>query len=192
MRNKPVIVGVLLGLVLLAVVLAAVWRSSMPANAPAPQAMPVPPARTSVAPASAAVSGGAAVAPAPWLVAPNSAPAGAAATAAAKPGMEQIQKRLSALTANGRTPTPHEVDEVLAELQRVQGGNNVGGVDLGALRENLARAEEIQRLAKEMEKLAQNPSKQDLPRIQSLMTQIQQLQSGIRADVSVKPAGGTK
>ncbi|WP_286758051.1 hypothetical protein [Ralstonia sp. RL] len=120
-------------------------------------------------------------------------PAGAAALPAQdaggkKPGLEEIQRRLAAMMANGRTPSLQEVDAVLADLQRNQGKNNVAGVDLAALRENLARAAEIQRLAKEMETLSRQPGKPDLPRMQALLAQIQQQQAGLRMDVGTKPA----
>jgi hypothetical protein len=56
------------------------------------------------------------------------------------PSIEGIQQRLQALVANGRQPTAKEVDAVLADLQKNQGSNVVGGVNLQALRDNLARS----------------------------------------------------
>lgn len=158
--------------------------------APADSAAPMAPAASSTSPSPSSV------APAPWNQA--NIPAGTPGNAA--PGMsphaqnaggnsispDDFQRRLAAMTANGRTPSPRELDALLADMQRSQGSNEVAGVDLGVLRENLRRADQIQTLAKEMEKLVQQP-KPDMPRVQLLMAQIQQLQSGIKADVSAKP-----
>ncbi len=105
-----------------------------------------------------------------------------------KPGIAEIQQRLAALSAQGANTDPLEVDKVLADLQRVQGGNDLNGLDLSAMRENLQRAAEMQRLAREMEKIAQNPTKEDMPRLQALMAQIQKQQSGLRTDLTLKQA----
>ncbi|MBV2234248.1 MAG: hypothetical protein KUL75_01770 [Sterolibacterium sp.] len=96
---------------------------------------------------------------------------------------EELQRRATDLTAGGRQPSPSEVDQLLADIQRSQGKNEVGGVDLAAVRANLAHATEIQRLALEIRRVAEQPGKPDISRIQILMGQIQQQQAGIRADV---------
>lgn len=103
------------------------------------------------------------------------------------PRLEDIQRQLTALLAHGRQPTIAEVDHLLAELQRSQGSNEVGGINLAALRDNLARTKEIQQLAKEIQRLAEQPGKPDVARMQQLVAQIQQQQAGIKADVRVNP-----
>jgi len=133
------------------------------------------------------------VAPAPWNPTPSGVPTvagqgiGGTGTTTGNPiNPLEFQRRLAAMTANGRTPPIHELDTLLADMQRSQGSNEIAGVDIAALRENLRRADEIQKLAKEMEKLVQQP-KPDMPRVQMLLAQIQQLQAGIKVDVSAKP-----
>jgi hypothetical protein len=95
------------------------------------------------------------------------------------PSIEGIQQRLQALVANGRQPTAKEVDAVLADLQLNQGGNMVGGVNLQALRENLARTDRIGQIAQEIQAIASQPSKADLPRLKSLTDEMQRLQGAI-------------
>lgn len=191
MKNKQAVIGALLGLAILAVVALVLWlmnkpAEGLPAIGPAPQAHL--PAETSSTSAAAPAGGATALPPTPWSTTENPRPPAASSQAAGVPSIDEIQNRLTAMTANGRTPSAREVDDLLADLQRNQGRNDVAGVDLAVLRENLARAEEIQRLAREMEKMAQNPKQQDIPRLQAMMAQIQHLQAGIKADVSAKPA----
>jgi hypothetical protein len=102
--------------------------------------------------------------------------------------LENLQQRLAALAAPGRNPSPREVDTLLAELQKQQGSNQVGGVDIGALRGNLARAEEIQRLAHELQAVAQQPGTPNTEKMQQLMSKIQQQQAGLRMDVLAPPS----
>jgi hypothetical protein len=53
------------------------------------------------------------------------------------------------------------------------------------MRENLARAERLRVMAEEMQVLAQNPNKENLARIQTLMAEIQRVQAGITPQVAV-------
>lgn len=229
MKNRSLLIGVLMGLALLAAVVfmtVSDWRnsashgaaysspsfssspspermaslpgrspatSSSPTGAPgAPSAFPstppaagsmAPPMATSSLPSPSPTTGAGAVATSP------AAPGSTSPTPLGqKPGIAEIQQRLAALSAKGANTDPLEVDKVLADLQRVQGGNDLNGIDLSAMRENLQRAAEMQRLAKEMEKIAQNPTKEDMPRLQALMAQIQKQQSGLHTDLTLKQA----
>jgi len=101
---------------------------------------------------------------------------------------EALQGKMAAMTAGGRTPQAKDLDAILAELQQINGSTEVGGVNLSALRNNLARAEEIQRLGKQMQLIAEAPGKQDLPKLQSLMAEIQLQQAGLVIDVRAKSA----
>ena len=110
--------------------------------------------------------------------------------AVGKPGaptLEDIQKRLLATTANGRQPNAREVDAVLADLQKNQGSNNVAGVDLQKLRTALVNTERIQQLALEMQAIAANPRKDDLPRLQVLATEMQRLQASLVENLPQAP-----
>lgn len=102
---------------------------------------------------------------------------------------EALQGKMATMTAGGRTPQAKELDTILAELQQINGSTEVGGVNLSALRNNLARAEEIQRLGKQMQLIAEAPGKQDLPKLQSLMAEIQLQQAGLVIDVRAKSVG---
>ena len=102
---------------------------------------------------------------------------------------EALQGKMAALTSGGKTPQAKDLDTILAELQQINGSTEVGGVNLSALRNNLARAEEIQRLGKQMQLIAEAPGKQDLPKLQSLMAEIQLQQAGLVIDVRAKSAG---
>lgn len=215
MKPSQTLIGTTLGLVLLAGVGLALWKTTpqngLDVNAPAASSLS---GRSSPTPAEASrnssfsplpaaapgADGDRAAAPVPW----SSATPASQAAAQGAPRLsqssrfdaskeaggsqlsnEELQRRAAALTANGRQPSPAEVDQLLADIQRTQGKNEVGGVDLATLRENLAHASEIQRLALEIKQVAEQPGKPDVARIQALMAQIQQQQAGIRADVRV-------
>ena len=127
--------------------------------------------------------GSAAASPPPWTVSD-----GKPAVPADQANLLSIQARLAALTAGGKQPDPRALDALLAELERTQHATVVGGANIEALRENLAKATEIGDLAKEMEQAAKQP-KPDMQKIQGLMDQIQKLQAGIRTDLMAVPAG---
>ena len=159
------------------------------------------PAQNSVAPvgvtSSPAMAGQTAAVPpsrslqpelAPWdrkYDAPTGSPRISTVASKAK-AYETLQAKLVTLSAGGNTPKAKDLDAILAELQQINGSSEVGGVNLGALRNNLARAEEIQRLGDQMQAISQAPGKQDLPKIQRLMAEIQQQQAGLVMDIRAK------
>lgn len=100
------------------------------------------------------------------------------------PSLDEVQKRLQALVANGRQATPREVEAVLADLQRNQGSNVVNGVNLQMLRDNLIRTDRIQQIALEMQAIAATPRKEDLPRLQTLSAEMQRLSSAMVPNVA--------
>ena len=99
------------------------------------------------------------------------------------PSMEGIQQRLQALVASGRQPTAREVDAVLADLQKNQGSNVVAGVNLQALRDNLARTDRISQIALEIQAIANQPGKSDLVRLQTLSAEMQSIQAALLTQV---------
>lgn len=124
---------------------------------------------------------------------PNSPPPWAdSGTRPAQPAdiasLQSIQARLAALSAGGKQPDPRALDALLAELERTQHTTVIGGANIEALRENLAKAAEIGDLAKEMELAAKQPSP-DMQKIQGMMDRIKKLQAGLRTDIMVAPAG---
>ena len=162
---------------------------------PGLNARPTPPVLMTPASTPAAVPGGVAGTPAPWLTpgaAGSSGADGLPATGVSigKPGapsLNDVQQRLQALVANGRQPTPREVEAVLADLQRNQGSNVVNGVNLQTLRDNLVRTDRIQQIAQEMQVIAANPRKEDLPRLQALSVEMQRLSAAMAPNV-MQPA----
>lgn len=95
------------------------------------------------------------------------------------PSLNLIQQRLQALVADGRQPTPSEVDLVLADLQKNQGSNVVAGVDLQVMRDNLAHTNRIAKIAKEIQGIAANPAKGDELRIAALVAEMQRRQGAM-------------
>jgi hypothetical protein len=102
------------------------------------------------------------------------------------PGIDEIQAELQGLTAAGRQPSAAEVDRVLAKLQQNQGRSVVGGVDLQALRNNLQLADRIRVLSEQMQPLVQNPSPENMQKMQAMAAEMQRLQASMRLDVSAR------
>lgn len=212
--NRGVVAGLAAGVALIAVAAALLVRSD-PAAVQGPQATaPVtamPPAQSGAGAAPVAMPPGASVPPvaadgagrvpadpsaAPWLgsagaraSAPGSAPSMAAGRAGA-PSLDDIQKRLQAMLAQPQ-PDVREVDAVLADLQRNQGSTVVAGVDLQAVRDNLARSERIRQISVEMQALAAKPGPDVPAQLQSRMAEIQRLQAGMTGNVAA-PAGAAR
>ncbi|MDR2112280.1 MAG: hypothetical protein LBQ62_04140 [Candidatus Accumulibacter sp.] len=97
--------------------------------------------------------------------------------------MRRLQQRLRELTANGRKPTPMELDPILQELTEIQGSTRIAGMDIQALRDNLKVADRIQKLAQELEAEARKPQAQrDNAKIQRLQAAILREQRALRMD----------
>lgn len=202
MNHKPLIVISILSVALVVALAALTWswmtpRSDAPAASLGAAAnstnAPGTPIGAGLQPSPAGTTPPYAAAPAreaaPWekYAAPSGSPRIAPNVSKAK-AYEMLQAKLSAMTAGGKPPNAKDLDGILAELQQINGSTDVGGVNLAALRNNLARAEEIQRLGKEMQTIAQAPGKQDAPKLQSLMAEIQQQQAGMVLDIRSKAA----
>ena len=101
--------------------------------------------------------------------------------------------RLQNLLASPQ-PDVREVDAVLADLQKNQGSKVVAGVDLQAVRDNLARSERIRQIAVEMQALAAKPGPEVPAQLQARMAEIQRLQAGMNASVAAPaaPAGANR
>lgn len=209
-RKQFIIISVLGGAILLALCVL-IWKLTFPASASDASAAASAPASgyaaagagsgAPAAPSTAASLGagaGANFGAAPRELAPwekTNLPGGAPRISNLAPAdankaksYEILQAKLAAMTAGGKTPAIKDLDAVLADLQKINGSADVGGVNLNALRNNLARADEIQRLGKEMQALSQAPGKQDLPKIQSIMAEIQKQQAGMVTDIRTSPA----
>lgn len=204
-RKQFIIISALGGAILVALCVL-IWKLSVPTQSAVDAAIPASPATNGVPPTAAvraANPSGLTVGAAPSTVAPRelapwektNIPGGAPrlsnlgpADASKAKSYEILQAKLTAMTAGGKTPNMKELDTLLADLQKVNGSTDVGGVNLSALRNNLARADEIQRLGKEMQALSQAPGKQDLPKIQSIMAEIQKQQAGMVTDIRSAPA----
>lgn len=155
-----------------------------PTASTAPDALRVPLAPAVPLSASEDAVGSPAVAP--WSLSSSAASAPALPIAvdparANAPSIAQIQSRLQAI-AGSKKPDIAELDKVLAELEKNQGSSVIAGVDIGALRDNLARADRMQRIALEVQALsALAPGPDTTASLQAKVNEIQQLQSGMRA-----------
>lgn len=177
----------------------------------APVASSTPPPSSVSAPVSAATArtpsmaaGGAAQTQAPpWAgavdgSAGNLQPMGMAAAIHAAPvdpakakARAAIRARLAELTAGGRHPTPGEMSGVLADLERTEGSSAVGGVNIEALRNNLDKVSEMQKLGAELSAEAQQPGGGDKQKIEQILSRVRQLQSEMQSNIIVaSPAPG--
>lgn len=97
---------------------------------------------------------------------------------------EAIRTKILSLTANGRQPTPAEMNTVLAELERVEGSSIISGVNVGALRNNLSKVDEMQRLGMEMKSESSKPNGGDQAKLKDIMMRLQKLQTEMRTDIA--------
>lgn len=107
---------------------------------------------------------------------------------ARRPTLQDIDAQLRRLKADGHNPTPAELDQVFAQLQQYNGGNDMGGVNLATVRQALQAAARIQALNEEMKPLAANPTPANVERMQALLKEMQAVQSTV--DVSGLMAAG--
>lgn len=141
-----------------------------------------------IVPATGAPAG---PAQAPWmtgLAGTGGAAARAPGTAAADKDVAELQAMQAELlrqTQQGREPDPKLVDATLAKAQEVEGSSVVSGINIPAVRQNLAKAQQLRELAQAMEKEANRPGGPDMTRLKAQLAQLQNLQSHLRRDVSV-------
>lgn len=208
--NRGVLVGAAIAVAALALGTVMLMRSETAADAtrPVPVApvvsapaatMGAPAAGTGVGAAAGSVAGSASsiASTLPWNTPGSERPAaiapGTPSVSAGRPGaptLEEIQARLQALSSS-KQPTVREVDAVLADLQKNQGSAVVAGVDLQAVRDNLARTERIQQLALEMQALAAAPTADTPAQLQSRVVEMQRLQAGMTTNVAA-PTGAAR
>jgi hypothetical protein len=162
-----------------------VMRPAEPVRDVAPRAVPAP-GPAAIAPgttAPAAPTTGAV----PWA---TPAPSGAASN-------DEIAKRqnqsreLDAMRDDilksmreGKQPDPKKLDAALARVEAAAGQNVVSGVNIDAVRNNLAIAQKLQVIAGELDAESKKAGKLDTDRLRALAAQVQQLQSQMRVDVS--------
>jgi hypothetical protein len=192
-RNLSMVMAALLGGIVVGVVVWFAKPAVMPSvTKPATVAAPVP-AGTVAAPLATSVGQ---AAPPPWANAGTSgaqAPGlgaaihGAPVDPAKAQAREALRTRLLGLTAGGRHPTPAEMNDILGDLQRVEGSSTIGGVDIAALRNNLVKVNEMQQLGAELTAQTQLPGGGDKQKIQQLLTRVRQLQSEMQLNVAVAP-----
>lgn len=101
---------------------------------------------------------------------------------------DAIRARIQKLTANGRHPTPAEMNDVLGDLERVEGSSALGGVNIAALRENLVAVDKLQKLSLELQAESQKPGGGDKQKIQSILAQLKQIQANMNYNVAA-PVG---
>lgn len=100
-------------------------------------------------------------------------------------GLARIRARMTQLTAQGRHPTPAEMNDVLGDLEKVEGSSVVAGVDIGALRQNLVRVDEMRKLGEELKVESQKPGGGDKQKVNRLLARLQQLQSQMNLNLTV-------
>lgn len=103
------------------------------------------------------------------------------------PTLESIQQRLQGIAASGQ-PNVRELDQALADLQRNQGRDVIGGVNLQILRDTLMRSERISELAEQIKIVAASPGPDTQKRLQPLLLEIQRVQAGMQAASAVPSA----
>ncbi len=133
-------------------------------------------------------------APPPWAGSAATAPivlpdlrSSAKANPQKQAAREAVRQKIAGLTANGRQPTPAEMNVVLAELERIEGSSVISGINVGAVRNNLMKVDEMQRLGEQMKAESTKPGGGDVQKLNALLARIQKLQSEMRLDIAVPP-----
>ena len=169
-----------------------VMRPAEPVRTVAPLAPPTP------GPAVMAPSASAPAAPTagavPWA---TPAPSGAASSGEIA-RRENQSRELDAMRDDivksmreGKQPDPRKLDAALARVEAAAGQNVVSGVNIDAVRNNLAIAQKLQVIAGELDVESKKTGKLDTDRLRALAAQVQQLQSQMRVDVSAPAASAT-
>lgn len=85
---------------------------------------------------------------------------------------------------------PRQVDALLLKIKQVTGSSTFNGIDIDVLRNNLAKAEKMQRIAEEMNREASKPGGADPKKIQAYAEQLKKLQpqSFMTPQIQPKPA----
>lgn len=96
-----------------------------------------------------------------------------------------LRARLHKLTADGRHPSIAELNDVLGDMERVEGSPVVAGVDIGALRQNLAAVDKLQKLSLELQTESQKPGGGDKQKIQDILAQLKQIQADMDLNIAV-------
>jgi hypothetical protein len=104
--------------------------------------------------------------------------------------LSELQKDLRALMArSGGRPAEMDMDEldaILVRLIDIQGNTALSGIDVQALRQNLAVAKEMQALAGELKAETRRPEP-DRGKIQRITEKIQSLQKNLRVNIMAAP-----
>lgn len=125
----------------------------------------------------------------PWLAAPPSAPPvlGRRSQATSEPVMtpEESAQAVARIRAQAAT-NERALDALIAQIDTLKSSGQVQpGVDIDALRANLVVARKAQALAQEMAELTQQPNTPARQQqLNAITSQLQQLQSQLRYDVS--------
>jgi len=166
-----------------------VWSGTPSASPTAAPRLPPASARlpAAAAPGASGLPSATTVSNAPTVPA-AALPAEAPSSMARRPTLQDIDAQIRQLKANGHNPTPAELDQVFAQLQQYNGGNDMGGVNLATVRQALQAAARIQALNEEMKPLAANPTPANVERMQALLKEMQAVQSTV--DVSSLMAAG--
>lgn len=106
--------------------------------------------------------------------------------------LKAMQMALMKSMQESRRADPKQVDALLVKIKEVTGSSTVNGIDIDALRNHLARAVEIQRVATEMQAEAGKPGGADPKKIKAYAEQLQALQQQNNSVTlfQAKPSGG--
>jgi ubiquitin-protein ligase len=106
--------------------------------------------------------------------------------------LKSMQMALMKSMQESRRADPKQVDALLVKIKEVTGSSTVNGIDIDALRNHLARAVEIQRVATEMQSEASKPGGADPKKIKAYTEKLQALQQQNNSVTlfQAKPSGG--
>lgn len=175
MRNLTLPLTFVAGLALSAAIAWCLWPVT-PLHVPAASPS-LPSAPASLAETPVLTSSPQSEASPPWAGAPISGAPGVVppATSAVTPSPDRPQNIA-------------QLDAMLDAMQRENGSSVVGGVKIDVLRANLAKAEQLQALAKQIEAESLKPNGGDLQVMQGYLKQLQALQGQLRMDFMAEPA----
>lgn len=100
--------------------------------------------------------------------------------------LRELQQAIAKSMQDKQQPDPQKVDALLLKIKEIKGSSIIGGVDIDELRGRLAKTQEMQALATQIQQEAAKGSNADAEKIKALSAQLQTLNTQLAARAIAK------